>query len=116
MMTTETTELLTALWGADPRPPVLPDPWERRDDPSESERINRAALRNRPDLGWATAERIAGSRLSYPLLKHREYCWIRAAKNLHDSCVIAAKHFGDVEGADRAWKTCRPHRAFIIRI
>jgi hypothetical protein len=97
MMTPETTEFLTAQWGTDPRPPVLPDPWELRGDPSEKDRTNRAALRNRPDLGWAFAERLAGSRRPCPFLKHRECRWIRAAKNYLTGGTMAAKHVRDVE-------------------
>jgi len=81
MMTPETSEVLTAQWGPDIRPPVLPDPWERRDDPAGKDRTNRAAMRNRPDLGRATAERLANSLRPCPILKHREYRWIRAANN-----------------------------------
>jgi hypothetical protein len=97
MMTTETTELLTAQWGTDPRPPVLPDPWERRDDPAGKDRANRAALRNRPDFGWAFAERIASSRRPCPVLKLRECRWIRAAKHHLTGGTMAVKHLRDAD-------------------
>lgn len=96
-MTTKDTELLISHWGADPRPPILRDPWERRSSSSEPERATRTALRNRPDFGWALAERLAVSRRTCPILKRREFRWIRAARNLHTGGVTAAKHLRDLE-------------------
>lgn len=109
-MTTKETELLISQWGADPKTPILRDPWDRRNDSSAEERAIKAALRNRPDLGWALAERLSASCLPCPILKRLEYRWIQAARNFQTDGGIAAKHLGEVEWADHAWKTCRPHR------
>lgn len=96
-MTSKDIKLLISQWEADPKPPILRDPWKRRGDPSGEERAARGALRNRPDLGWALAQRLAGSGRTCPLLKRREYRWIQAAKNLHSGGVTATKHLRDVE-------------------
>jgi hypothetical protein len=102
MMTTTETDLLISEWGADPKPPILRDPWNRRNNSTGEERAVKAALRNRPDLGWALAERLAVSRRPCALIKHREYRWIRAARNLHTGGVIATKHLRHTEVVEQA--------------
>ena len=102
MITTTETDLLVSEWGANPKPPILRDPWERRNDSSSEERAIRAALRNHPDLGWALAERLAVSRRPCPILKRREFRWIQAARNFHTGSATAAKHLRDVEIVEHA--------------
>jgi hypothetical protein len=108
MMTKTETELLISQWGTDPRPPVHRHPWDLRNDAFGEDRATRAALRILPDLGWALAERLAGSRHPCPILKRWDVRWIRAAKNIHTGGVIATKHLREVEGADPAWTACQP--------
>jgi hypothetical protein len=55
-MTTTDTENLIKQWGSDPSPQVLADSWVRRRDSFEQERATKAALRDRPDLGWVLAK------------------------------------------------------------
>jgi hypothetical protein len=102
MMTTTETDLLVSEWGANPKPPILRDPWDRRNDSSAEDRAIRAALKNRPDLGWVFAERHAGSLHPCTILKRRRYRWVRAAKNLHTGGATAAKHLRDVEIVEQA--------------
>lgn len=102
MIATADTELLISEWGTDPRPPVIRDPWDRRNDSSGEERAIRAALRNLPDLGWALAKRLAASRRPCALLKHREFRWIQAARNFHTGGVTAAKHLRDMDVVEQA--------------
>jgi hypothetical protein len=94
-MTKTESELLIFQWGTDPRPPVHRNPWELRNDAFGEER---AALRIRPDLGWALAERLAGARHPCPILKRWDDRWIRAARNFHTGGVIPPSTFGRWKG------------------
>lgn len=96
-MTTTETENLIELWGSHPSPPVLADFWVRRRDSFEQERATKTALRDRPDLGWVLAGRLADSRRPCSILKRPEYRWIRAAVQFLQGEAKATRHLNDVE-------------------
>ena len=96
-MTTRDIENLIEQWGSDPSPPVLADSWVRRRDSFELERATKAALRDRPDLGWVLAGRLAESRRPCSFLKRPEFRWIRAAVHFLLGEAKATRHLNDVE-------------------
>jgi hypothetical protein len=96
-MNTTQIEALISQWGIDPKPPVHPDPWAQSEVYLPREWAIRAALWNRPDLGWAFAEHIADSLRRCSLLKRPEYRWINAAVNLQTLGARASKRLKDTK-------------------
>ena len=96
-MTTTQIAVLISLWGIDPISPILPDPWVKRDTSVAQERAIKASLRNRPDLGWALAGRMAASNRPCTLLNRPEYRWIRAAIHLLTFGAKASKRLKDID-------------------
>jgi hypothetical protein len=101
-MTTIHIDCLMTLWGLDPQPPVLRDPWDLRRDPSGQDRTVKRVHGDRPDFGWALAQRIASCSRQCPILRRQEYRWIRAAINFLNGDATAARHLREVDIVSKA--------------
>lgn len=101
-MTTAEIELLIPQWGTPAARPVLADPWDRPRDPLRQQAATAASLKDRPDFGWALAERLAKSGCTCTLLKRPAYRWVRAAMQLLTAGQSASRRLKDVTVVSQA--------------
>ena len=95
LMTTVEIELLAPLWRGPSVRPTLVDPWDRPCDLFGQERAANASIKDRPDFGWAFAERLVRAGRSCSLLKRPEYRWVRATVQFLTGGECASRRLRD---------------------
>ncbi|MEY3894902.1 MAG: hypothetical protein RLZZ214_421 [Verrucomicrobiota bacterium] len=101
-MTAAEINLLIPQWGTPAARPILTDPWDRPRAELSQQAATAASLKDRPDFGWALAERLAKSGHSSTLLKRPAYRWVRAAVQLLTVGPRASRRLKDVTVVSQA--------------